>query len=224
MDQNTLTILNKTALFRGFDEGELTDALGCLAPSIKHFARDEVIFPLDAAITTFGIVLSGTVHVEQNDYWGNRRILTVLGPGEMFAEAFCFAKTKRLPVDVYAARPTSAIFFDHSRILGRWEGGCGYHQRLTENLVTILAQKNTGLVQKVETLTRRTTREKLLTYFSARARQQNSNSFTIPLNRQELADYLAVDRSAMSTELSRMQNDGLITFEKNKFTLKELDS
>lgn len=222
MNQDHLNILGKNALFLGFAEDELSAALDCLAPTIKDFARDEVIFSLDDAITTFGIVLSGTVHVEQNDYWGNRRILTVLGPAEMFAEAFCFAKTEHLPVDVYAARSTTAIFFDHNRILGHWEGSCSYHQRLTQNLVAILAQKNVGLVQKVETLTRRTTREKLLTFFSARARQQNSNSFTISLNRQELADYLAVDRSAMSTELSRMQKDGLITFKKNKFILKEL--
>ena len=170
-----------------------------------------------------GVVLTGSLHIVQEDFWGRRTILTHIGPGELFGEAFAFAELERLPVSAMAAEDAEVLLLDQRKIMSPCPEACGFHSDLVGNMLRILARKNVGLVQKIAHLTRRSTREKLLSYLSIRAREAGSGSFSIPFNRQELADYLAVDRSALSNELSKMRDEGILEFDRNEFELFKLE-
>lgn len=214
-----LDILKKCPLFTGIDETELQALLGCLSATKKHYEKNSFIFMADDVVTSIGIVLSGNVHIIQEDLWGNRTILGDIETGGLFGEAFSCAETKRLPISVLATQTSDILLIDYHRVVTTCSSACAFHARLIKNMLRILARKNIMLTQKMEFLTRRTTREKLLAYLSAQAQQAGSNAFEIPFNRQELAEYLSVDRSAMSNELSKMQADGILTFHRNQFKL-----
>lgn len=139
--------------------------------------------------------------------------------GGLFGEAFSFARVECLPVSVTAAEKTEVLFINCERIITVCPSACEFHNRLVRNMLKILAEKNMTLTQKIGHMGKRTTREKILSYLSEQAKKAGGESFTIPLNRQEMADYLAVDRSAMSKELGRLKEEGQISFHKNQFQL-----
>ena len=168
-----------------------------------------------------GLVLMGEAHVMREDVFGNRTILTHLGRGDLFGEAYACAKMKRLPVTVSAVTESEIMFIDCKRILTTCTSACVFHTRLIENLMSVLAGKNILLMRKLEHISRRTTRDKLHSYLTEQARIAGRRDFSVPFNRQEMADYLCVERSAMSAELGRMRDEGLIEFEKNRFRLLE---
>lgn len=165
-----------------------------------------------------GLVLAGSVHVVREDFWGRRDIIAELSPGETFAESFACTGAP-LNVDVLANGDCAALYIDMSRALSSCSSACEFHARLIRNLIGAFAASNLRLNEKIAHVTRRSTREKLLSYLSAQARRAGSACFESPLNRQQLADYLAVDRSAMSAELGRMRDEGLIRFKRSRFTL-----
>ena len=166
-----------------------------------------------------GMVLDGSVLVFSDDFWGNRTILAHVERGGLFGEAFSFARVESLPVSVTAAEKTEVLFINCERIITVCPSACEFHNRLVRNMLKILAEKNMTLTQKIGHMGKRTTREKILSYLSEQAKKAGGESFTIPLNRQEMADYLAVDRSAMSKELGRLKEEGQISFHKNQFQL-----
>ena len=166
-----------------------------------------------------GMVETGKLQIIKEDYWGNRSIIETAGPGDVFGEAFSCAEIVPVPVSVVAAEQTRVLLFDYQKLLTTCSSSCEFHTRVIKNMIRILAEKNIMLMQKMEHITKRSTREKLLSYLSTQAFIKKSSSFDIPFNRQELADYLSVDRSAMSAELSRMRDEGMIRFKKNHFTL-----
>jgi CRP-like cAMP-binding protein len=166
-----------------------------------------------------GIVISGAVHLVRDDFWGNRTIIARIAAGEIFAESFACGKTGRLPLSVIANEKTEALFIHAQKISGICASACPFHTRILNNMIQELAGKNSILINKIQYITQRSTREKLIAYLSAQAREQGNFSFDIPFNREELAEFLSVDRSAMSSELGRMKTDGLLTFRKNHFTL-----
>jgi CRP-like cAMP-binding protein len=206
-------------LFEGIDRDDLPNLLDCLSARKKRYEKNSFVFMADEPPRFTGVVLSGSVHIIQDDFWGNRGIVSPAGPGELFAEAFPLAGIPRLPVSVRAAEKSEILLLDCKKIGASCPSACAFHARLVKNLLRILAEKNITLIQKMEHLTRRTTREKLLSFLSARARQARSRGFEIPFNRQELADYLSVDRSAMSASLCAMRDDGVLKFRKNRFEL-----
>jgi CRP-like cAMP-binding protein len=164
-------------------------------------------------------VVKGRLHIVNEDYWGNRSLLTEALPGDVFAEAAVCAGSVALPVSVVAAEGTDVLQLDYRRIITTCTSACAFHTSLVENMLKILAQKNLALVEKIEHITKRTTQKKLLSYLSEVAKHTGKGEFDIPYNRQELADYLAVERSALSAELSKMQDMGLLRFQKNHFVL-----
>jgi CRP-like cAMP-binding protein len=170
-------------------------------------------------LNSVGIVLSGCITVSQDDYWGNHTIVARFEPVELFGEAFSFGEKEALPVSIMAAEQSDILLINCKKIVSTCSSACLFHTVLIRNIIKNMAQKNKMLIQKMEHITRRTTREKLLSYFSFQSRQLGSNIFEIPFNRQELADYLSIDRSAMSSELGRMRDDGILNFTKNKFEL-----
>lgn len=216
-----MQILQQCPLFAGIAAEDLGPMQECLGAVQKHYPKNSFVFTAGEPVSFVGVVLSGSVHVVQEDFWGNRSILTHLEAGDLFAEAFSCALIDTVPVSVLAAENSDILLLDCRRIVTSCSSACQFHAQLIKNMLQILSKKNLGLTQKMEHLTKPTTREKLLSYLSAQAVNVNSSSFTIPFNRQELADYLNVDRSAMSNELSKMQKEGILTYNRNFFSLKQ---
>jgi len=214
------TILRNCPLFSGINEPDFYRMLDCLKSSRKQYKKNAFIYEAEDKISSFGIVLNGAVHILREDYWGNRRIVARIEEGGIFGEAFACAEIERLPVSVIAVVATVILLLSSRRIFETCSSACVFHTNLIKNLTLLLAQKNVSLVQKLEHITQPSTREKILSYLSEQAMISGRNSFSIPFNREELADFLSVDRSAMSAELSRMKDDKLLEYRKNHFILK----
>ena len=215
-----LPILKKCPLFCDIAEEDLLRMLTCLGAKVSAFDKKFTIFAEGAPAVHIGIMLSGTAQVVQVDYYGNRSILSNLTPSEVFAEAFACAEVPTLPVSVIAGEPCEVMLIDCRHILHTCENHCGFHQRLIFNLMKDLASKTILFHQRIEVTSKRTTREKLLTYLSMQAKKAGSQSFDIPFDRQELADYLEVDRSGLSSELGKLQREGILETHKHHFILK----
>ena len=217
--ENCLDVLKTVTLFKGIEESDLKPLLSCLRSKIVHFDKGQTVFSCGEGIKQFGIVLLGQVQVVQDDYYGNRTILAQIDAGNLFGESFSFAAIKKLPVSVIASAESTLLFIDSHRLAVPCGKACGFHNKLIENMLMIVSTKNIALTQKIEFTSKRTTREKLLAYLSAVATESGSSSFCIPFDRQALADYLGVERSAMSAELSKLRDDGILRFHKNQFEL-----
>lgn len=206
-------------LFDGFSPEELSEIAEHLSPTERAFQKGEYIYQYGEPITTVGLLLAGRGHILKEDYWGNRAILAEISAGELFGEAYaCFGEQK-LMVSVQAAEACSVLFFDTRTLLDSCAEDCGFHHRIIRNLIGVLAEKNIRLTEKIEYMSRKRLRDKILSYLSDAAKKQGGLEFTIPFNRQELADYLSVDRSALSSELCRLRDEKLLDFHRNHFRL-----
>ena len=214
-----LEILKKCPLFFEIEENDLLRMLHCLGARVEFFDKKYTIFAEGSSARYVGIVLSGAAQIVQFDYYGNRSILSGISASEVFAEAFACAEIRSLPVTVIVNEPSEIMLIDCSHILHTCENNCGFHQKLIFNLMKDLAKKTILFHQKVEIVSKRTTREKLLAYLALRAKQANSNRFEIPFDRQALADYLEVDRSGLSSEIGKMKREGILKNKKNHFEL-----
>lgn len=218
MEEN-FSALKNCELFLGIGEESLAAMLKCLDARVREFGKDETIFREGQEVKCIGIVLSGEVQVMQDDYFGYRSIWARIGTSGLFGEAFACAGTDFLPVNVTAVEDSKIMFINCSRITITCSNACGFHQQVIFNLLHALAAKNVMLRQKMEITSKRTTREKLLAYLALQAKLHHSNTFTIPYDRQELANYLQVDRSAMSAEIGRLRKEGLIQCSRSRFTI-----
>ena len=193
--------------------------LSCLEASVKEVKKGEAVFLEGEPAQFVGLVLSGAVQVVRDDFYGNRSVVTHIGPGGIFGETFACAGIKNLPVSVFAESGGQIMLLNLERILKTCSSACGFHTVLISNLLQIMAEKNLFLNQKAEFLSKRTTRQKLMAFLMAQAKKQGSDEFTIPFDRQALADFLGVERSAMSAEISRMKAEGLIETNRSRFKL-----
>lgn len=214
-----LQILKKCPLFDNIEDENLITMLGCLGAKIESFDKKYTIFAEGYPAKYIGIVLSGSAQIVQVDYYGNRNILSNITASQVFAEAFACAEMDMIPVTVIANEPCEVMLIDCSHILHTCANNCGFHQQLIFNLMKDLAKKTIMFHQRIEITSKRTTREKLMTYLALEAKKANSNRFDIPFDRQELADYLEVERSGLSAEISKMRKEGLIKNQKNHFEL-----
>lgn len=214
-----LNVIKKANLFRGIDENEIEAMLGCLCAVTKEYEKNQFVLRFGDTTNTMGLVLCGNVHIIKDDFWGNRNIVSTALPGHLFGETYACTPGTALCVSVIAAEPTTVMFLDVRRILTTCSSACEFHSRLMHNLLSVLAQKNLMMNEKLTHMSRRNTREKLLSYLSSVAVNECCSSFEIPFNRQQLADYLSVDRSAMSNELCKMRDEGFIQFNRNHFEL-----
>lgn len=213
--------LARTQLFSGNSEEEIKAMLKCLGAMEKFYGKGDVIYHEGDCITNMGMVLSGSVWMENDDLWGNTSILSHMEAGQLFGETYACLPGEPLMVRVVAAEPTHVLFLDAVRLMRVCRNTCGHHARLIRNLLMSSAEKNLNLSRRIFHTSPKTIRGRLLAYLSFQASRQNSREFTIPFNRQQLADYLSVDRSALSNELSKMQKEGLIEVERNHFRLRE---
>ena len=204
-----LQLLQNARLFAGIRPDELEPMLHCLQAVQRSYRRGEYILHTGEDVRSVALLLRGMAHIQKEDFWGNRSLLSSLTAGDIFAEAYAMPDSGLMRNDVVAVENCVVLLMDVERVLTRCTNSCIFHARLAENLFMLLAEKNRALAQK------------LLAYLSEQARLAGSADFTIPFNRQQLADFLAVERSAMSAELSRMQAEGLIETARSHFILKQ---
>ena len=217
--KNYIPVLKRTKLFAGVAEEELGAMLSCLDARLHEYKKGEYVLRQGEHMSFITVLVDGELHIQRDDYWGNRAIINPIAVGEMFGEAYIAPESGALLNDVVAVEDSAVIFFDVRRIITVCSSACRFHSMVVQNLFFAISEKNRKLVQKLGHMSKRSTREKLISYLSEESKRQNSARFTIPFNRQQLADFLSVDRSAMSNELCKMRDEGLLRFEKNSFTL-----
>ncbi len=213
-----------TQLFNGVSEDELKRILSCIGAYKKEFQKGEIIFSAGSAISEVGMVLSGSVNIVVNFYWGESQIFAHVERGEVFGENYAAIKGKELICDVLASEKCEILFLNMQSLLTTCESACSFHHRIIQNMLCISAEKNLALSERMMHIAPKSIRSRLLSYLSEQAAEHGSMHFTIPFNRQQLADYLGVDRSAMSNELSKMRRDGLIKCRKSEFILNRRDN
>lgn len=216
--QKYLKVLEKCPLFEGISGEDLPKMLTCFDAKVISFDKKYTVLAEGSRGGYIGIVLSGSVQISRNDFYGNRSIITGAQEGELFGEAFACAQTE-LTVTVTAAEPSTVMLIKGDHLLYTCSNHCGFHQRLIFNLMKELAEKNIQLHQSIEILSKRSTAEKLTAYLDLQAKRSKSRSFDIPFDRQELADYLQVDRSGLSVQIGRLVKQGIIKCRKNHFEL-----
>lgn len=212
--------LSKTVLFRGMTGTDIENMLDRLGAKQRHFSKGDIIFQAGDVIRSMGLVLSGHVNIENDDIWGNKSILDNIGPGQVFAETYACIPGEPMMVSVVASEAVDVLFLNVGQGIQNSSGENPGWGRLIQNLLAVSAQKNLNLSRRIFHTSPKSIRGRLLSYLSYQAARQRSLQFTIPFNRQQLADYLSVDRSAMSNELSKMQREGLLTVNRNYFVLK----
>ena len=213
-------VIRSAPLFSGISEEELAAMLSCLRAEKRDFPKEAFVLRAGDTVDSIGLVLSGAVLVIQEDIWGNRNILSKAGPGQTFAAAYACAPGSRLNVSVIAETPVSVMFLNVKRILNVCPSACSHHSRIIRNLLGELAEKNLRFNEKLTHMGQRTTRSKIMSYLSAEAQRLGTYEFDIPFSRQQLADYLGVERSGLSLELGKMRGEGLLDFRKSHFVLK----
>lgn len=211
--------LRSCPLFDGIADSELSAVLPCLGAKIIRFDRGAAIMTEGEAARYVGVVLSGMVHIVQVDYFGNRSIIEGIEPSGLFGESFACAGIPAIPVDAVAAEPAGIMLIDCLKIMCSCSNACEFHQRMVYNLLKVVARKNLVFHQKIEITSKRSTKEKLLAYLLFQAKKSGTDSFEIPYNRQELADYLGVERSGLSVEIGKLCRQGVIAADHKQFRL-----
>lgn len=214
-----LFILRNSPFFQGMTEEEILSVLHCVNAAVQHKKKDEYILRVGDRTESMGLVLRGSVLVLQEDLWGHRNIMHRIGPGEYFAEPFAATAGSVLNVSVVADEDSEIMMLNMERFLKTCPHACAHHGRMVRNLVSVMARRVLDLNEKLTHMAKRSTREKLLSYLSAESMRQGKLAFTIPYDRQQLADYLSVERAAMSVELGKLQKEGLLTTNRNYFEL-----
>ena len=213
-------LLAGTRLFQGIREHEIEAMLTCLSAEERTYRKDAYIYRAGDVTGRLGVVMEGAVNIIKDDVWGNRKIIESIGGGQIFGETYACLKGEPLMVDVQASERSRILFMDVNRILTTCSSSCDFHNRLIRSLMYVLAGKNLMLTKKMDIITPKSLRERVMVYLSQESVKQGGRTVTVPFNRQQMADYLSVDRSALSAELSRMQRDGVISYEKNRFTIQ----
>lgn len=214
-----ISLLSESSLFHGITAQDVTGLLECLGAKKNTYRKNQSVFLEGDPAGFVGMVLSGSLQINRDDAYGNRDILGRAVAGDVFAESYAFADVASMPVNVISQEDSQVLLIDSRRITRCCANACSFHTRLIQNLLQIVSRKNLQFHEKLEITAKRTTREKLLAYLSAQEKRAGSKSFTIPFDRQSLADYLGVERSAMSNEISKLRKEGIIDCNRSHFTL-----
>lgn len=211
--------IHSLEMFQGIEANDMHSLLKCMGSYVEIYQKDQLIYFTKDTITSIGIILDGCVHMEKEDVWGRKVILVSMGEGAIFGETFACQKDTASEVTFTARKPTKVLYLPFHRILHTCQNTCLFHHKLIENMVMYIARKNYQLIEKVEVTSKKTLREKILTYLSIESRDHKGVYFDIPLGRAELADYLCSDRSALSRELKAMKDAKIIDYHKNTFKI-----
>lgn len=211
--------LSNTNIFRGIKEEEIKGMLSCLGAHEEQYKKNDIIYCAGDVVTEIGLVEQGSANIVVNCFWGNSNIFGHIEKGKIFAETYAAIPGKELLCDVVAAEDCEILFLNMNKLLTTCQNGCSFHNRIIHNLIRISANKNLILSSRMMHIASKSIRDRLLSYLSEQALEHGSAQFAIPFSRQQLADYLGVDRSALSNELSKMQKEGLMSYYKNEFAL-----
>ena len=217
-----LEILRRSPLFRGIEAEELSALLDCMGGRPRRIKKGDTVLAAGEPATHLGIVLAGRVQVSRLKADGQRIVMGEIRPGQLFAESFACARAAALPVTGTAGADGAVLLLDSGRLSAPCSAACAFHGRLIANLLSVLAHKNLALAGKVEYLSGRTIRERLLAYLEDLCLKAGKNTVTVPFDRQALADYLCVDRSALSRAIGQLREEGVLEADRGKFTLKQL--
>ena len=216
-------LISQTALFQGCSPSETEKLLHGLKTFTKKYKKGAPVYLAGTPVTDIGIVLYGTVQIENNDLWGNKNIISLARAGEVFAEAYACIPDEPMMVDVIAMEEAEILFLNVPELFRLAAAGKGEYSHLIHNMTMISARKNLLLSRRILHTSSKKIRDRLLSYPSYQAGLQKSCYVDIPLNRQQLADYLSLDRSALSKELCKMKKEGLLVYHKNSFVLKDIE-
>ena len=209
----------KSPLFAGIDPKDMDGMLGCIGYQIRTYEKGEMIAFEEDNIDHVGLVLDGAVDMIKEDLWGNRTMLVRTYPEGIFGETFACGEESLAVVSFQAAQDTKVMFLSFCRVMHTCTHACIFHQTLIEIMVRLIARKYRELMRKVEVVSKKTLREKILAYLSIQAQTQGTKTFEIPLGRVEWAEYLCADRSALTRELAKMKEEGLVDYQKNTFKI-----
>ena len=212
-------LLTSSTLFEHISREELGSMLQCLGAKVVDIPKGDPVFLEGDPAGFIGIVLEGGVQIVQEDYFGSRSIIHHSLPGDIFGEAFSFTGIATMPVSGYAVKNSRCMLLSCRRMMTVCSNACGFHNQLVKNLLQLVSRKNLMLNEKIRYMSKKTTREKLLAYLADQAKNEASAEFTIPYDRQALADYLGVERSAMSAEISKLRKDGILESDGSRFKL-----
>ena len=212
----------RSPLFAGIDEKDMAGMLGCIGYHVRSYQKGEVISFEEENINHVGVVLEGSVDMLKEDLWGNRTMLVRSYPQDIFGETFACGEDSLSVVTFAAAEESRVLFLSFCRVMHTCTHACQFHQTLIENMVRLIARKNRELMRKVEVVSKKTLREKILSYLSIQAQTQGANSFEVPLGRVAWAEYLCADRSALTRELAKMKAEGLIDYRRNSFKILKM--
>lgn len=208
-------------MFQGIEKENIGLLLGCLGSYPKTYEKGEYIAFENDAIKNIGFVIRGSVHMVKEDVWGNTTILARMTRGHLFGESFACGSDETSTVVFLAAENVEVLWIPFDRVMSTCCNSCAFHQQIIKNMVIMLSNKNQALMEKIEVVSKKSLREKILSYLSQEAQKHGSKYFEIPLGRIELADYLCTDRSALTRELGKMRAEGLIDYDKNVFRICE---
>ncbi len=214
-----LNTLNKSELFKYIEDCDILKAIKCLKGTVKKYNKEDIIYFQGDEVSKLGIVLNGSILITKEDIMGNRNILNNITNSGLFAETFVCSNMKYIPVTVIANENSEVLFLEFKHLSQTCNNNCDFHNKLIQNMLNIIASKNIFLNNKLEILSAKTTRDKLIAYLNMQKNINKSNKFIIPFNRDALADFLNLNRSNMSRELSKMQTNGIIKYKKNKFEI-----
>lgn len=217
-----LQIIKKSSLFMGITEAELSKMLKCFGATIRKYEQGEVIIRQGDVVSKIYMILEGSVNIEKDSYWGRRIIVQKLGQLNNIALGLVASKNIESTISAMCTKSATILTMNFEKCSTMCTNACNHHVFLIQNMFKILSKENIELLEKIENISQKSIRDKLLTYFSNESLKNKSTNFEIGFNRQELADYLNIDRSAMSFEMSKLKKEGVIDFEKNKFTLYQL--
>lgn len=209
----------RSPLFLGIRPEDMEGMLGCIGYYVREYQKGKIISFEAETIHHVGVVLSGSVDMIKEDVWGNRTMLLRSYTEDVFGETFACGEDSMSVVTFVAAEDSKVMFLSFCRVMHTCTHACVFHQTLIENMVRIIARKNLELMRKIEVVSKKTLREKILAYLSIQSQSQGSNRFEIPLGRVEWAEYLCADRSALTRELAKMKEEGLIEFQRNTFEI-----
>lgn len=211
-----MTDLTKILLFEGLTVEEINAFLSCSKAKRIFLKKGEEVFNEQEKITKVALVIQGSLAVSQIDWWGRRDILSSVTQNNLFGGGYAFSESQEYSLSVHASCDSEIILIDSHKLITPCSKACFYHSKIMVNLIKILAKRNVTLIEKIKNLSARTTREKILSLLSYHSKDK---TVTLPYNRQEMADYLCVDRASLSRELSNLQREGIIKYNKNKFIL-----
>ena len=209
----------RSPLFTGIGSEDMEGMLGCIGYHVRKYAKGEIIAFEEETINHVGVVMEGAVDMVKEDVWGNRTMLLRSYREDIFGETFACGEDSLSVVTFVAAQDCKVLFLSFCRVMHTCTHACVFHQTLIENMVRIIARKNRELMRKVEVVSKKTLREKILAYLSIQSQSQGKKQFEIPLGRVEWAEYLCADRSALTRELTKMKEEGLIDYQKNQFEI-----